>query len=90
MEEQFKLVHKVIDVVDCPNRRSSVTLKRCEMDNPETSYIQVRLFGRMKEAKKFQQIMYVNYKLDQFLYHFDVMNSVYDMVIANQPILKIL
>ena len=26
MEEQLKLVHKVIDVVDCPNRRICVTL----------------------------------------------------------------
>ena len=26
MEEQLKLVHKVIDIVDCPNRRICVTL----------------------------------------------------------------
>ena len=57
MEEQMKLVHKVIDVVDRPNRRICVTLLRCKVDNPETSYAQVRLFGRKKEEEKFQQIV---------------------------------
>ena len=90
MEEQLKLVHKVIDVVDCPNRRIFVTLLRYKVDNPETSYAQVRLFGRKKEEEKFQQIVYVNYKLDEFIYVLDVMNSVYDKVIADQPICNLL
>ena len=60
MEEQRKLVHNVIDVVDCPNRRICVTLLRHKADNPETSYAQVRLFGRKEEDEKFQQIVYVN------------------------------
>ena len=64
MEEQPKLVHKVIDVVDRPNRRICVTLLRYKVDNAETSYAQVRLFGRKKEEEKFQQIVYVNYRLD--------------------------
>ena len=34
MEEQLKLVHKVIDVVDRPNRRICVTLLRYKADNP--------------------------------------------------------
>ena len=46
MEEQLKLAHKVIDVADCPNRRICVTLLRFKVDNPQTSYAQVRLFGR--------------------------------------------
>ena len=86
MEEQLKLVHKVIDIVDCPNRRICVTLLRYKVDNPETSYAQVRLFGRKKEEEKFQQIKNVNYRLDEFVYLLDVMNSVYDKVTANQPI----
>ena len=85
MEDQLKLVHKVIDVVDRPNRRICVTLLRYKVDNSETFYGQVRLFGRMKEEEKFQQIAYVNYKLDEFIYLLDVMNSVYAKVIANQP-----
>ena len=90
MEEQLKLVHKVIDVVDRPNRRICVTLLRYNADNPETSYAQVRPFRRKKEEEKFQQLVYVNYKLDEFVYLPDVMYSVYDKVIANQPICNVL
>ena len=63
MEEQLKLVHKRIDVVDRPNRRICVTLLRYRADNPETSYAQFRLFGRKKEEEKFQQIVYVKFYL---------------------------
>ena len=86
MEEQLKLVHKMIDVVDRPNRRICVTLLRYKGDNPKNSYAQVRLFGRKKEEEKFQQIVYVNYKLDKFVQLLDVTNSMYDKVIAKQPI----
>ena len=90
MEEQPKLVHKVIDVTDRPNRRICVTLLRYKVDNPETSYAQVRLFGRKNEEGKFQQIVYVNYKLDEFVYFLEVLNSVYEKVTAKQPIWNIL
>ena len=90
MEEQLKLVHKVVDVVDCPNRRICVTLLRYKLDNPETSYAQVRLFRRKKEEENFQQNVFVNYKLDEFLYRLEVINSVYDKVFANQPICTVL
>ena len=90
MEEQLKLVHEVIDVVDRPKRRICVPLLRYKVDNPDTSYAQVRLFGRKTEEEKFQQIVYVNYKLDEFIYLLDVMNSVYDKVNANQPICNVL
>ena len=39
MEEQLKLVRKVIDVVDRPNRKICVTLLRYKVDNSETSYV---------------------------------------------------
>ena len=90
MEEQLKLVHKVINVVDRPNRMICVTLLRYKLDNPETFYAQVRLFGRKKEEENFQQIVYINYRLDKFVYLLDVMNSVYDKVIANQTIRNVL
>ena len=90
MEEQLKLVHKVIDVVVRPNRRNCVTLLRYKVDNRETSYAQVRLFVRKKQEENFQQIVYVNYKLEEFIYLLDVMNSVYDKVIANQPLCNVL
>ena len=89
-EEQLKLVQKVIDVVDFPNRMICVTLLRYNVDNSEASYAHVRLFGRKKEEEKFQQIVYVNYKLDEVVNLFDVMNSVSDKIIANQPICNVL
>ena len=85
MEEQLKLVHKVIDVMDLPNRRICLTLLRYKVDNPEICYAQVCLLRRKKEEEKFQQIVYVNYKIADFVYLLDVMNSVYDRVSANQP-----
>ena len=90
MEEELKLVYKVIDIVDRPNRKICVTLLRYKVDNPETSYARVRLFGRKNEEEKFQQIVYVIYRLDEFIYLLDVMNSVYDKIIANQLICNIL
>ena len=55
MEEQLKLVHKVIDVVERPNRRICVTLLQYKADKPETSYAQIRLFER-KEEEEFQKL----------------------------------
>ena len=60
MEEQLKLVQKVTDVVDPPNRKTCVTGLRYKVDNPQTSYAQVHLFGRKKEEENFQQMVYVN------------------------------
>ena len=60
LEEQLKLVDRVIDVVDRPNRRICKTLLRYKADNLEISYAHVRLFGRKKEEKVFQQNVYVN------------------------------
>ena len=87
---KLKFVQKVIDVVDCPNRRICVTLLRYKVDNPETSFAQVRLFRRKKEEEKLQQIVFVNYKLDELVYLLDVMNYVYYKVFANQPICNVL
>ena len=85
MEEQLKLVHKVIDVVNRPNRRICVPLLRDNVDNPDSFYAQIPLLGRKTEEEKLQRIVYVNNKLDEFVYLLDVMNSVNDEVIANQP-----
>ena len=90
MDEQLKLAHKVVDVVDRTNRKICVTLLRYIVHKPESSYAQVRLFARKKEDEKFQQVVYVNYKLEEFIYLLDVMNSVYDKVVTNQPICNVL
>ena len=83
VNEQLKLAHKVVDLVDRANRKLCVTLLWYNVDKPDSSYAQVRLFARKKEDEKFQQTFYVSYKLEEFIYLLDVMNSVYDKVITN-------
>ena len=85
MEEQLKLTHKVVETVDRPRRKICVTMLRYNVEKPETSHVQVRLFGRRKDEEKFHKIVYVNYKLEESIYLLDVINSVYDRVIANEP-----
>ena len=84
--EQLKLAHKVIDVVDQASRKICVTLLRTHVDKPERSYAQVWLFARKRDDEKFQQIVYVKYKLEEYIYLLDVTNLVYDEVITNKPI----
>ena len=38
MDEQLKLAHKVVDLVDRANRKICVTLFRYNVDNPKSSY----------------------------------------------------
>ena len=90
MEEQLKLKHKVVEIVDWPHRKTSVTMLRYNVEKPETSYVEVRLFGRRKDEDIFNQIVHVTYKLDEFIYLIDVMNSVYDKVFANEPLCNVL
>ena len=90
MEEQLMLVHKVIGIVDRPMREICLTRLRYKVDTPETSYGQVRLFGRKKQEEKIQKTVYVNYELDEIVYLLHVMNSVYDKLIANKPICNVL
>ena len=90
MDEQLKLAHKEVDVVDRANRKICDTLLLYNVDKNESSYAQVRLFARKKEDEKFQQVVYVNYKLEEFIYLLDVMNSVYGRVITNQPMCNVL
>ena len=49
MDEQLKLAHKVVDVVDRAKRKICVTWLRYNVDKPESSYAQVRLMARKKE-----------------------------------------
>ena len=67
MDEQLKLAHKVVDVVDRANRKICVTLLRYNVDKPESSYNQVLLFAGKKEDEKIQQVVYVNYILDEII-----------------------
>ena len=90
MEVQLKLAHRVVEVSDQPHKKICVTMLRYNVKKPETSYVQVRLFGRRKDEEKFNQIVYVNYKLVEVIFLLDVMNSVYDKVIANELLCNVL
>ena len=46
MDEQLKLAHMVVDVVDRLNRKIYVTLLQYSVDKPDSSYAQVRIFAR--------------------------------------------
>ena len=82
MVEHFKLNHKVVDVLYHPHRKISVTLLRYNVDKLEKSHCQIWLFATKEEDEKFQPIVYVNWKLEKFIYLFGVMNSVYDNAIT--------
>ena len=68
MDEQLKLSHMVVDVVDRANKKICVTQLQYIVDKHVSSYAQVRLFSRKKEDERVQQVVYVKYKLDEFNY----------------------
>ena len=86
LDEPLKLAHKVVDVVDRTNRKICGTLLRYNVDKPESFYAQVWLFAKKKEDEKFQQVVYVIYKIEEFICLLDVMNSVYDKFLLINPI----
>ena len=90
MDEQFKPAHKVIDVVARANKKVCVALLRYNVGKSESSYVQVQLIARKKEVEKFQEVVYVNYKLEDNIYLLDVLNSVYVKIITNQPTCNVL
>ena len=85
MNGQLKVAHKVVDVVDRADRKICVTLLQYNVDKLENFCAQVRLFASKREDEKFRQVVDVNYKLEKFIFLLDVMNSVYDKVITNNP-----
>ena len=89
-EEQLKLAHKVVHLMDRANRNICVTLLQCNVDKPKNLYVHVLMFWRKKDDEKFQQLVYVNYKLEEVVYLLDVMSSQSDRVLTDQPICKIL
>ena len=60
MDEQLKLSHKVVNVVDRASTKICVTLLRYNVDKPDISYAQVQLVARKKEDEKCEQNVYVN------------------------------
>ena len=56
------------------------------MDKPKSTYVQLGLFTRNSELDKLQQLVFVNYKYDVFLYLLDVITSISDQVLSNQSL----
>ena len=54
MDEKLKLALKVVHMVDRANRKFCVTLLRYNVDKPDRSNAQFRLFARKKEDEKVQ------------------------------------
>ena len=86
MDEQLKLAHMIVDVVDRANRKNCVTLLWYNVDRPVSFYAQVRLYAKKKEDENFQQVVYVKYKLEDIICLLDVMNSVF----TDQPFFNVL
>ena len=55
INEQLKLAHRVVDVVDQPNGKICVTLLRYNVDKPEISYPEVQISSIKKEEEGIQQ-----------------------------------
>ena len=80
MDEQIKLTQKFLDVMQRANRNICATLLRYNVEKPEGHcYAHVRIFANKKEDKNFQQVVFVNYELEEIIYLLDVIISVYDI-----------
>ena len=66
MDEQLKLAHKLVDVVEGVNRKPCVTLLRYSVNKSESFSARIQFSSRNQEYEKFQQIVYVKYKLQIF------------------------
>ena len=87
--EQLKLADKEVEAVEEGNRKMCVNLPRYNVENPKNSSAQVRLFARKKEEEKFQQVVYVNYTFEEFIYILDVRNSVREKCVSKKPVRNI-
>ena len=59
MDEQLRLAHQMMDLMDRTIGKVCVTLLWYNVDKPERSYAQKQLFARKKEDEKFDQIVNV-------------------------------
>ena len=89
MDEQIKHSQKAITIVDRPKRKIFATMKKYCMDKPKSTFVQLRLLRRNSEHDKFQQLVFVNYNYDEYLYLLDVITSISDQVLSNQSLCNI-
>ena len=89
LDEQLKHVQKGITIVDRPKRKIIATMKKNNIDKPENTYVQLRVFTRNGEHHKFQQLVFVSYEYDEFLYLLDFITYLSDQVLSNQSVCNI-
>ena len=87
MDEQLKVAHQVVFVVDRANRKICVTLLRYLVDKTEGCCSQFRTILGKKEDEEFQHTVYANYKLEEVFYILDELNYLYDKDNTYQPLL---
>ena len=56
LDEQLKLAHKVVNLVDRANKNICVTLLRCSVDKPESTYAQVQIFEKKRRMRSFNKV----------------------------------
>ena len=78
LDEKLKHHQKAITIVVRPKEKIFATMKKYCIDKPEITYVQLRLFTRNSEHDKFQQLVFVTYKYDDYLYLLDVITSLSD------------
>ena len=75
LNEQLQHVQTAITIFDRSNMKIIATIEKYYSEKPESAYVLVRLFTRKSEIEKFQQVVFVNCKLDEFMYLLDVNNE---------------
>ena len=89
LDEELKHVQKAITIVDRPKNKVVATMKKYCTEKPESTYVQLRLFTRNSKLDKFQQLVFVNYKYDEFLCLLDAITSISVQVLSNQSLCNI-
>ena len=70
MDEQHKLAHKEIDLVDQAKTKVCVTLLRYNVEPLESSFSRVQFLAKKKEEKTLQKNVFVIYYLENLSIYF--------------------
>ena len=88
-DEQIKLTHKVVDVMDQANRKTCLTLLHYKKYKLEKSFAQLRAFAKTVKTRN-RTDYYVKNEFEEIVYIFDVLSFVSDKVIEHQPFCNVL
>ena len=90
MDEQTKLNLIDFDLLERLKREICILLLQGNVEKPCNSYAPARFIGRKKSGNKFQQFVYVSYKLKYIKHLFKEISSLCDEVFGNQPFRNVL